>query len=306
MSKSSKIVFGITLGDPLGIGPEIVSKALKFSSVTKLAQFKIFGSSHFNYQYSKLATLSPKKQKKIKTEAGLLSWAALNSALYAAKQGQIDGLITAPVSKTHLSLAGFPHMGQTEFIASFWPKQRASMMLACSKLKIVLVTIHQPLKSIFASLTTQKILEKIVLTHESLKNDFGILKPRIAVCGLNPHAGENGLLGAEDSSIVAPAIKKAKQKKIDASGPHPPDTVFYYAVKGKYDAVLCLYHDQGLIPLKTIGMDEGVNITLGLPFIRTSPDHGTAFDIAGQNKADPHSLIEAIKTAHLIWKHRHD
>lgn len=307
MSKScptKKPVFGITLGDPLGIGAEIVAKALADKNLSKLADFKIFGDSEFNYSYKKVLTLSTSQKNKIFKQAGLLAWAGLNQALYACKQGEIEALITAPVSKTHLNVAGFPHLGQTEFIASFWPRYHASMMLACPTLKVVLVTIHKPLKAIFKLITQESVLEKIKLTHHSLKNDFGISKPKIAVCGLNPHAGENGLLGDEDHDIIWPAILKAQKSKINASGPHPPDTVFYYATRGHYDAVICMYHDQGLIPLKTIGMDEGVNITIGLPIIRTSPDHGTAFDIAGRGLANPQSMKEAIKMAHLIWKNR--
>jgi 4-hydroxythreonine-4-phosphate dehydrogenase len=304
LKSCKKPVFGVTLGDPLGIGPEIVLKALKQKHLHKLAEFKIFGDSNIGVSYQEATQLTPAKRNKAFKKAGQLARESLDSALESLKKNEVQAIITAPVSKTHLNRAGFPFAGQTEYIASFWPKQKASMMLASKKLKVVLVTIHQPLKNIFKLITQKSVLEKIQLTHLALQNDFGIKAPRIAVCGLNPHAGENGLLGCEDRDIIFPAIKQAQRQGINASGPHASDTLFYWAIKGQYDAVVCMYHDQGLIPLKTLAMDEGVNITLGLPVIRTSPDHGCAFDIAGRNQANPQSMIESIKMAHQIWQNR--
>ena len=311
MNKKKKPTIAITLGDPLGIGPEIVAKALKDPFIKKSAEYRIFGTialSHYR-------TIAPK-------EAGQISWNALNEAITSIKKGECDALVTGPVSKTHLKLAGFPFPGHTEYLMSQFGVKKAAMMLASKELKVVLCTIHVPLKQVFKLLTTDLILEKIVLTHEFLNSAFVrwcdgaivrnttssfanalthhrtnvlIPAPKIAVCGLNPHAGENGLFGNEEKTIIIPAIKKAQKKGINVTGPYPPDTVFHLARKGEFDAVICHYHDQGLIALKTLSFDTGVNVTLGLPIIRTSPDHGPAFDIAGKNKANPESMKEAIK-----------
>ncbi|MDO8520192.1 MAG: 4-hydroxythreonine-4-phosphate dehydrogenase PdxA [Deltaproteobacteria bacterium] len=275
-----KPTFAITLGDPLGIGPEIVAKALKDPFLKKSADWKIFGT--------------PRK-KMAPREAGRASWQALEEAVRAIKRGECAGLVTAPVSKTHLHLAGFPYPGHTEFLADRFEAKKTAMMLASPKLRVVLVTIHLPLKKAIAVLSPSAILEKIILTQQSLKRDFGIRNPRIAVCGLNPHAGEGGLMGTEEKKIILPAIRRARAKKINATGPHSPDTVFHQAVSGEFDAVICHYHDQGLIPLKTLSFHEGVNVTLGLPIIRTSPDHGCAFDIAGRGIANPSSMKAAMR-----------
>ena len=284
-----KPVFAITLGDPLGIGPEIVAKSLKDSSLKNKAEWKIFGSP--------AKESSPKK-------SGRLSWLALNEAIAAIDAGECAGIVTAPVSKTHLHLAGFPFPGQTEFLADHFKAKKTAMMLAAPNLRVVLVTIHVPIKKVPTLLSSSLILEKIILTHQSLQKDFGIKRPRIAVCGLNPHAGEGGMFGDDEKKIILPAIRKARRKKINATGPYPSDTVFHLAIQGKFDAVICHYHDQGLIPLKTLSFDEGVNTTLGLPIIRTSPDHGCAFDIAGKGIANPQSMKAAMRMAIEIWRNR--
>ncbi|MBX7147686.1 4-hydroxythreonine-4-phosphate dehydrogenase PdxA [bacterium] len=288
--KKSKPVIAISLGDPLGIGWEITQKALKDPAIKKLARFEIFGTP-----FNKIISLR---------KAGELSAQALDQATQAVMMGECDALVTAPVSKTHLKLAGFPFPGQTEYLADVTETKNSAMMLASPQLKVVLVTIHVPLAKVPALITPKKILEKIILTHASLKKDFGIKKPKIAVCGLNPHAGEGGMFGNEEKFKIIPAIKSAQKKKIVAVGPLPPDTVFHEAKKVKYDAVVCMYHDQGLIALKTLDFDRGVNLTMGLPIIRTSPDHGPAFDIAGKNKANASAFKEAIKTAVTLWKNR--
>ena len=273
----------ITLGDPLGIGSEIVAKALHKKSIKNLAHWKIFGTSYD-------PSLSQKK-------AGFLSWDALNLAVTSIKKGECQALVTAPVSKTHLQLVGFPFPGQTEFLAHAFNTKQFAMMLAGPTLKVVLTTIHLPLAKVPKAITTALVLEKIKITHDSLKKWFGKSKPKIAVCGLNPHAGENGLFGNEEKLIILPAIRKAQKRGIKVTGPLPADTVFFEARCGKYDAVIAHYHDQGLGPLKTLHFDEGVNITLGLPILRTSPDHGCAFDIAGKNKANIQSMMEALRLA---------
>jgi len=286
---SVKPTLAITLGDPLGIGSEVVEKALNNSKLSQKAHWKIFGKSS--------SKMSAKK-------AGEVSWQALEDAVTALRSGECQALVTAPVSKTHLQLAGFPHPGQTEFLAHAFQTSRYAMMLAAPKLRVVLSTIHVPLRKIFKLLTPELIQEKIQITHESLKRDFGISKPRIGICGINPHAGENGLMGDDEEKILMPAIRLVRRKKIIVSDPLPPDTIFYQALQGKYDAVLCHYHDQGLIPLKTLFFDEGVNTTLGLPIIRTSPDHGCAFDIAGKNLANPKSMRAAMELAIQMLRNR--
>lgn len=283
--------FAVTLGDPLGIGPEIVKKALEDRSIRRLANWSIFGEEMHG-------------KKPGPKEAGLESFSALKLATSSIKNGLACGLVTAPVSKAHLNMAGFGFPGQTEFLASVFSAKKTAMMLASPKLKVVLVTIHVALRDIFKKLTAQAVYEKIVLAHKALVNDFRIKKPLLAVCGLNPHAGEGGLFGTEEGRIISPAIRKAQHDKINVSGPYPPDSIFHEAIRGKYDAVICHYHDQGLIPLKTLSFYKGVNVTLGLPIIRTSPDHGCAFDIAGKGIANPSSIKSAMRLAVEIWKNR--
>lgn len=275
----------------MGIGSEIVYKSLRDPKVKKIANWKIFGDQ------SRQKNLTPRK-------AGLISWRSLDQAVKSLKSGDCQALVTAPVSKAHLNKSGFPFPGQTEYLAKKFRAKKTAMMLAAPNFKVVLVTIHIPLKKVFRKLDKGKILETILVTHSSLRKDFGIKKPSIAVCGLNPHAGEEGLLGDEERKIITPAIKKAKQKKIRVSGPYPPDVVFYQARLGKYDAVICHYHDQGLIPIKTVDFHEGVNTTLGLPIVRTSPDQGCAFDIAGKGIANPSSMKTAMRLAVEMWRKR--
>jgi len=202
-------------------------------------------------------------------------------------------------------MAGFKYPGHTEILAKFTNTKKYAMMLMGENLKIVLVTMHVSLKEVPEKLDEKKITEKIEITYHSMKKDFKIKEPRIAVLGLNPHAGEAGAFGREEIKIIEPAIKNAKAKKINATGPYPPDTIFHKVVNEKsHDAVVCMYHDQGLIPLKLLSFDTGVNVTLGLPFVRTSPDHGTAYDIAGTGKASCNSILSAVKVACRIALNR--
>jgi 4-hydroxythreonine-4-phosphate dehydrogenase len=210
--------------------------------------------------------------------------------------GRAAALVTNPIQKETLYSAGFPHPGHTEFLAELGGAPVA-MMLVCPGLRVVPVTIHQPLRDAIAALTTERIVAAGRIAAAALRRDFAIAAPRLAVAGLNPHAGEHGTIGREEVEIVAPAIAALRAEGIAATGPYPADTMFHAAARARYDAALCLYHDQALIPLKTIDFDGGVNVTIGLPFIRTSPDHGTALDIAGTGKANPASLIAALRLA---------
>lgn len=281
----------VTLGDPKGIGPEIVAKSLADPSIKKLAHWTIIG----NY---------PKFFKKSDKLAGLLSWQALDEAVQGLKNKKFEALVTAPVSKEHLNLAGFPFPGHTEYLAHHFRAKKTVMMLVSPQLKISLVTIHLSLKQMLQKLTQHKIKETLQITNKALKKDFGIRRPTLAICGLNPHASEGGLFGDEEKKIIIPAIKKIVKEGIKVSGPLPADTIFHLAKEKKFDAIICHYHDQGLIPIKTLDFYEGVNVTLGLPIIRTSPDHGCAFDIAGKGIANPSSMKAAMRLCVAIWKNQ--
>jgi 4-hydroxythreonine-4-phosphate dehydrogenase len=228
---------------------------------------------------------------------------AIKRAVEAVAAGQASAVVTNPIAKSVLYDAGFQFAGHTEYLGAlakeFWPTEPAQpvMMLASPELRVVPVTIHVPLKSVPSLLTTEKIIETARIVATALKRDFAIAEPRLVVTGLNPHAGEDGALGSEDLDIIAPAITALKSEGINATGPHSADTLFHAAARETYDAAIAMYHDQALIPIKTLAFDSGVNATLGLPFVRTSPDHGTAFGIAGKGIASPASLIAALKLA---------
>lgn len=229
-----------------------------------------------------------------------------------AISGRVDALVTAPINKASVNRAGFRIPGHTEFLAELSGTKRFEMMLVGARLpggqgplRVVPVTRHVAFKDVSRLLTKKKIEEAIALTDQELRRSFGIKKPRIVVCGLNPHAGERGLFGAEEERLIAPAVKAA-QRRVDSvlTGPLSPDALFRDAYLGRYDAEICMYHDQGLIPLKMISRGAGVNVTLGLPFVRTSPDHGTAYEIAGKGIADPGSMLAAMELACLISRNR--
>jgi 4-hydroxythreonine-4-phosphate dehydrogenase len=307
----TKMVVGITMGDPAGIGAEIIAKALKRTEIRKLANFLVIGDkwvfeknqkSKIKNQKFKFINLNNMPRRnfafgKVKAEYGRASLEYLNTAIFLINKRVLDCLVTAPVNKEAINLSGTKFSGHTEYLAKKFGAKDFLMMFVAEKLKVSLVTRHMPLAKVARNLKAKDIFKSIIMTAESLKKYFGIKKPRIAVCGLNPHAGEAGNLGREEKKIIHPALKKAKKKFKNIFGPLPSETVFHDALKEKYDAVIAMYHDQGLIPFKMLYRDKGVNITFGLPFIRTSPDHGTGFDIAGQNKANPSSMIEAIKLA---------
>jgi 4-hydroxythreonine-4-phosphate dehydrogenase len=220
-------------------------------------------------------------------------------------KGEASGMVTNPINKAALYGAGFAYPGHTEFLAALTGATgRQIMMLASPELRVVPVTVHASLRNSIAMLTTEAIVAATQTTEQALQREFGIARPRLAIAGLNPHAGEQGALGDEESTIIGPAIDTLRAAGIDVSGPWPPDTMFTARARSRYDAAICMYHDQALIPLKTLDMDRGVNVTLGLPIVRTSPDHGTAYDIAGKGIADPASLIAALQLAAELGKRR--
>ncbi len=231
--------------------------------------------------------------------------ASIERAAALALLGDASGMVTNPINKAALYDAGFAYPGHTEFLAVLTGAVgKQIMMLASPSLRVVPVTVHASLRNSIAMLSTDAIVAAARTTAAALRNEFGIAQPRLAIAGLNPHAGEQGALGDEETSIIAPAIAQLRAAGIDVSGPWPPDTMFTIAARARYDVAICMYHDQALIPLKTLDMDHGVNITLGLPIVRTSPDHGTAYDIAGKGVADPSSLIAAIELAASLAERR--
>jgi 4-hydroxythreonine-4-phosphate dehydrogenase len=304
----NKPTIGITIGDPSGIGPEIVVKALRSPQFRRLANFLVIADTFILSKstkkklpgYIKVIDLANVNRKrflfgKIKPEYGWASMEYINFALDLLKKGIIDGLVTAPISKESVHLAGYRICGHTEYLAKRTKTKRFEMMLIAKKIKTVLVTRHIPLKEVSKKIKSKDIYQTIIFTYEALKKYFLIKRPHIAVCALNPHLGEDTLLGREEVDKINPAVKKARKKYSTIYGPIASDVVFLDCLKGKYDAVVAMYHDQSLIPLKTLFPNQTVNLTIGLPFIRTSPCHGTAFDIAGKDLADPTSMIESIR-----------
>jgi 4-hydroxythreonine-4-phosphate dehydrogenase len=232
--------------------------------------------------------------------------ASIEQAAALCLSGAVDGMVTNPINKAALYDAGFTYPGHTEFLAALTGAHgKQIMMLASPDLRVVPVTVHASLRNSIAMLSTAAIVAAGETTAAALRRDFGIARPRLGIAGLNPHAGEQGALGDEETTVIGPAIEALRAAGIEVSGPWPPDTMFTATARTRYDAAICMYHDQALIPLKTLDMDRGVNVTLGLPIVRTSPDHGTAYDIAGQGIANPASLIAAIElAAHLAARRR--
>jgi len=332
MATTKLPVIGITMGDPTGVGPEVIVKVLSHESTFRFCQPVVLGDRNILERALKLlkASLPVNEIAAIRSEnlqSGALNLLPLSAipldkagygnptkacgdgmvtyikeAVRFATEGVIDAITTAPISKKAISDAGYPYPGHTELLAELTGSTDYVMMLAGERLRVVLATIHCSLHDVFHLLTTEKILKTISITHDALRDFFGETTPRIAVAGLNPHAGEEGMFGSEEKTIILPAVERARQSGINVEGPLPPDTVFYHAARGRYEAVVSMYHDQGLIPLKLLHFEDGVNITLGLPLIRTSVDHGTAYDIAGTGKANPASLFNALKVAaQMAW-----
>jgi 4-hydroxythreonine-4-phosphate dehydrogenase len=328
-------MIGITLGDPAGIGAEVVLKALAHARLRRVAALVVGDVDTLRETARRLRVAcdvvpvgaaeaaasdvprpSPGARRRAipVVAAGRLGAAArrpgrpslaggraayryIETAARLAMAGAVDGIVTAPINKAWVTKAGFPISGHTELLQQLTGARAVRMMLAGSRLRVILVTMHLALAAVPKALRTRDIAETITIAAEHLRHYHRLAAPRIAVAGLNPHAGEDGLFGREEERIIAPAIARARKAGVLASGPYPADSLFHQAVEGKFDAVIAMYHDQGLIPLKLLHFHDAVNVTLGLPIIRTSPDHGTAYDIAGTGKADPGSMIEAIALA---------
>jgi 4-hydroxythreonine-4-phosphate dehydrogenase len=314
----------ITMGEPGGIGPEVIVKALNESSLKKYIAPIVVGSAVVVNQAVKLTGLPLKVRRlsrisdsrpcsytievlddksALSSKKGVPSRNAgrtivkyIKTAAKLAMNNDVKAIVTAPISKESIALAGYSWPGHTELLAELTGTDDYAMMFASKRLKVILCTTHIPLKDVPKKLNGKLVLKTIRLAEKGM-GMLGVSDPSIAVSGLNPHAGEAGIMGAEEDMKISPAVGRARLEGINVSGPYPPDVVFYKAVKGEFDIVVCMYHDQGLIPFKMIAFEKGVNVTVGLPFVRTSPDHGTAFNIAWQNKADPSSMIEAIKLA---------
>ncbi len=291
-----RVRLAVTLGDPRGIGPEIVATALAAgvdAEVTLLGakdQIMAIPADHRIATGSWREEGGPARSRVV--EAGLVTGRAVEQAARLALSGQVDAIVTAPVEKYALHLAGFPFPGHTEWLAHLAGGVDVAMMLASDRLRVVLLTTHVPLKNVPLLLTADRIVRTGEVTRKALQEWFGIAAPRLALCALNPHAGEQGLFGDEEGRILAPAAER-----LGASGPIPADTVFVRAMRGEFDVVLAPYHDVGMTAIKVASFGSGVNVTLGLPFVRTSPDHGTAMDIAGTGQADAGSMQAAIALA---------
>lgn len=320
----------ISLGDPAGIGPEIVGKTWEVRRQHNLPPFFAIGdincfAPHWDGPRQRID--DPMQALRYFSEAlpvfhmhdcneiiagapdldgAHCAFQSLELAVGFARAGSASAMITAPVAKAQLYAVGFTHPGQTEFIAERCgvAKNNAIMMLAGPDLRVVPMTTHIPMAQVAEKLDGRLVRQRIRATSKGLQRNFGIERPRIAVAGFNPHAGEDGNMGGEERDIFLPAIEQLRSEGFDVSDPLPADTIFHADARKHYDAAVCAYHDQALIPLKTLYFHEAVNMTLGLPIVRTSPDHGTAFDIAGQNKANPGSMIAAIKMAAACVKHR--
>jgi 4-hydroxythreonine-4-phosphate dehydrogenase len=300
---------GITIGDINGIGPEIALKAIRHGRWAADVRFTLIGSEQAVREQA-AAMKIPVSQKiefldigqakwhpgKITAGASRLAEAAIRAAVEGCLSGELDAMVTAPICKEGFHKAGIHVPGHTEFLAELTNTKNFGMMLMGGGLRVMLVTRHLPISGVPAALSKKTIREHIELTGEALKL-FGLPEGKIGVCGLNPHAGDGGVLGTEEKTLINPAIKAARAKGFHVSDAIPADTIFYEALRGDYDAVVAMYHDQGLAPLKMIGFDEGINVTLGLPIIRTSPDHGTAFGIAGKNMASAKSMKNAMALA---------
>lgn len=283
----------ITVGDPAGIGPEIAAAAAGHPRVLEVC-VPIVLAPPAGVRVT---------QGQVSAASGQAAYDVIVDAVSKAQGGQVDAIATAPVSKEAFALAGLPWKGHTDLLAHLTGTAFVAMMFESPALRVVLATVHVPLREVPALITRERIERTIALTADELPR-FGIAAPRLAVAGLNPHAGEHGLMGEEDDAVLAPAIAASQRAGINVAGPFPADTVFLRAHRGEFDAVIACYHDQGLIPVKLLAFGQAVNVTLGLPIVRTSVDHGTAFDIAGTGRADPGSMIEAVRlAAKLVTRH---
>ncbi len=333
MSTEKKIIIGITHGDVNGIGYEVILKTLSDNRILESFTPVIYGSSKVaayyrkhldiqNMNFNMINSVKEISHKRVNVincgdddikvefgnstaEAGKSAYAALERATQDLSEGLIQAIVTAPINKDNIQSDNFQFPGHTEYLAEkFATDKTAVMMLVSDVMRVAVVTGHIPLKEVPNVLTKELILDKLITINEGLKQDFGIIKPRIAVLGLNPHAGDEGLIGNEEKEIIIPAMKMADEKGIICVGPYPADGFFGFDNYGNFDAVLAMYHDQGLIPFKVISMETGVNVTLGLSVIRTSPGHGTAYDIAGKNIASEESFRQAMYLASDMYHKR--
>lgn len=322
MQNENKPVIGLSCGDLNGIGLEIIIKTVADSRLLEMCTPLIFannkvlnfyrkGIPDVNFNFNAVRELGRVNHKQVNLYncweeevaitpgtlneiGGKYAVISLVAAAQALKEGKIDGLVTAPIHKKNTQSAEFDFTGHTPYLKSLFGSQDVLMFMVADNMRVGLVTEHVPIKDVDKSITRENIVSKLMLMNNSLRKDFGIEKPKIAVLGLNPHAGDEGLIGKEDEEIIRPAIKDAKQKDIFCFGPYSSDAFFARGQHEKFDGVLAMYHDQGLIPFKSLAIGEGVNYTAGINAVRTSPDHGVAFDIAGKNKADEASFREAI------------
>lgn len=328
-----KLIVGITQGDGNGIGYEVIIKALADERVLDMFTPVIYGSSKIFGFYKKqihnienintnvVSSAKDIHQKRVNivnclpenvfvepgqptSESAKSAMTSLAAAVADLKAGDIDVLVTAPINKRAMTNEGFGYTGHTEYLEQEFGVDEVAMIMVSDQLKVGVVTGHIPLKEVPKSITAEKILKKLRLMHASLERDFAIDHPKIAVLGLNPHCGDGGLLGDEEQQIILPAVQQAVSEGINAFGPYSPDGFFGLGNYSKYDAVLAMYHDQGLTPFKALAFEQGVNFTAGLPVVRTSPDHGTAYDMAGRDMADPHSMMAAIYTAIDVYNNR--
>jgi len=325
------IKIGITLGDINGIGPEVVIKALQDNRILTNCTIIIYGSTKVlaahkkniegDFAYQSIQEGEKPDPKKINVVncwaeemaveigqqtpvGGQCAFMALEKATQDLAEGKIDVLVTAPISKDNIQKAGFQFPGHTEYLASVANEKEALMMMVADNLRVALVSAHLSLKEAIEQLNKDRIVRKVLAVDASLKKDFRIIRPKIAVLGLNPHAGEKGTMGKEEIDIISPAIQELQAQGILAFGPYPSDGFFGSSAITQFDAVVAMYHDQGLTPFKALAFDSGVNFTAGLPIVRTSPDHGTAFDIAGQDKASAQSMLNAIYLAMDVYNNR--
>jgi 4-hydroxythreonine-4-phosphate dehydrogenase len=330
-----KPIIAVTMGDPCGIGPEVIVKGLLEKNLYRLCRPFVIGNADWmskaaarfasSLSIRPIQTLSDARFKEGVLEvfdsaqevfpdlrcgiphrsAPSVALAAITQAAGMALRDEIDGITTAPIHKEQMKSIGFAFPGHTEFLADISKADQVGMMMVGGGLKIMLATIHLPLKEAIAQVQKGSLLKMIRLTAEGLKRDFGLQNARIAIAALNPHAGEKGLFGDEEKEEIIPAVEMAQAEGINAFGPYPADTLFYQLKQGRFDAVVALYHDQALIPIKLLAFGDAVNVTVGLPFIRTSVDHGTAYDIAGKGLADPGSLRAALTlAAHMATNRR--
>ncbi|WP_340111034.1 4-hydroxythreonine-4-phosphate dehydrogenase PdxA [Maribellus mangrovi] len=331
-SKHDNIIIGISHGDINGIGYEVILKTLRDPRILEMCTPIVYGSPKVAAYHRKALNINDVSFNHIRStkeafhkkaniincvdeqvrvelgksteEAGLSSYNALEKATQDLEKGYIDALITAPINKDNIQGENFKFPGHTEFLAEKFNTKDYAMLMVSETMKVGVVTTHIPISEVAQSLTKEAILSKIRIINKSLQQDFSITRPRIAVFGLNPHAGDNGLIGKEDKEIILPAVIEAKKEGIIALGPYPADGFFGSEDYRKFDAILAMYHDQGLIPFKLASFDRGVNYTAGLPVIRTSPAHGTAYSLAGEDKASPESFRQALYLAIDIYKNR--